>query len=223
MIDQRSVPPSKPRDPHDPRALNAYRHGLTGQVHILTPADQVAYDKHCCGFHESLAPVGAVETDLAQSIADDRWRLKRAAGIESSIFALGIGQPDPFTAGNPEVDVALAQARVWLARGKDLQLLSLYEHRIQRRVEKNMTMLRDLQQDRKAALAQAAEEVALLSQLAASKGETYDFERDYPRETLPPQFDFSNAVILRLAAHYSRLAEAKKLLLASPKPLRKAA
>ncbi len=209
--------------PRDPRALNAYRHGLTGQVHILTPADQVAYEKHCRGFHESLAPVGADEIDLAQTIADDRWRLKRAASIESSIFALGLGQPVPSTAGNPEVDAALAQARVWLAQGKDLQLLSLYEHRIQRRVEKNMVMLRALQQDRQAALKQAAEEVALLVELAASKGETYDPERDYPRQILPPQFDFSNAAILRVAAHYSRLAAAKKLFLAPPKPLRKAA
>ena len=207
----------------DPRALNAYRHGLTGQVHILTPADQVAYEKHCKGIHESLVPVGALETDLAQAIADDRWRLNRAGGIESSIFALGIGQPVPSTAGNPEVDAALAQARVWLAQGKDLQLLSLYEHRIQRRVEKNMDMLRGLQQERKAALQQAVEEVALLTQLAASKGETYAFERDYPRQALPPQFDFSKLEIARLAAHHSRLTEAKKQSLAAPKPLRKAA
>jgi hypothetical protein len=167
MVDERTA--SKPRDPS---ALNAYRHGLTGQVHILTPADEVAYQKHCRGIHESLAPAGAMETDLAQSIADDRWRLKRAAGIESSIFALGIGQPDQSLADNSEVDVALAQARVWLSDGKNLQLLSLYEHRIQRRVEKNINMLRDLQQQRKATLKQAVEEVASFIELAASKGET---------------------------------------------------
>ena len=28
--------------PRDPRALNAYRHGLTGQVLIMTPEDQAA-------------------------------------------------------------------------------------------------------------------------------------------------------------------------------------
>jgi hypothetical protein len=39
-------------------------------------------------------------------------------------------------------------------------------------------MLRELQQERKATLQQAVEEDALLTQLAASKGETYDFERD---------------------------------------------
>ena len=213
-------PSSKPRDP---RALNAYRHGLTGQVHILTPDDEIAYKKHCAGIHESLAPVGGLETDLVQAIAADRWTLNRAGAIEGSIFAIGVGQPAHGTSGNPQVDVALAQARVWLADGKNLQLLGLYEHRIQRRVEKNMDMLRGLQQDRKAALQQAVEEVALLTQLAASKGETYAFERDYPRQALPPQFDFSKLGISRLAAHHSRLTEAKKQSLVVPKSLTKAA
>ncbi len=119
--------------------------------------------------------------------------------------------------------VALAQARVWLADGKQLRRLSLYEHRIQSRVDKNKKVLDDLQQKRQAALQRAAEEVALLTQLAESKGETDDIERDYPRQALPPQFDFSIAEIARLATHLTRLAEAKKLFQASLKPLRKAA
>jgi hypothetical protein len=188
MTYEPSSPSSKPRYP---RALNAYRHGLTGQVHILTPEDEVAYRKHCSGIHES--------------------------------FAIGVGRPTHTSAGNPQVDVALAQARVWLAEGKNLQLLSLYQHRIQNRVTKNKKMLDDLQQQRQAALQRAAEEVALLTQLAESKGETYDIERDYPRQAFPPQFDFSIPEIARLATHLTRLAEAKKLLQASQRPLRKAA
>ncbi|MGP8244327.1 MAG: hypothetical protein ACLQVN_07385 [Bryobacteraceae bacterium] len=211
---------SKPRDP---RALNAYRHGLTGQIHLITPADQVAYDKHCRGILESLAPVGAMETDLAQSIADDRWRLKRAAAIENTIFAMGLGREEVNRNGNPEIEASFAQARTWLNDGKDLQLLGLYEHRIQSRVNKNTQMLRQLQQDRKAALEQAAEEVALLAQLADSKGETFDIERDFPAESLPPQFVFSKPEILRLAAHRRRLAEAKKQSSAPPKTLSQAA
>jgi hypothetical protein len=80
-----------------------------------------------------------------------------------------------------------------------------------------------LQQDRQAALNQAVEEANLLAQLAASKGESYDIERDFPREALPPQFDFSTTQIARLAIHSRRLAEAKKQFQASPKPLRQAA
>jgi hypothetical protein len=210
---------SKPRDP---RILNAYRHGLTGQIHIFTPEDRVAYEKHCLGIRESLAPTGALEADLAQSIAEDRWRLKRAAVLKSSIFARGIAEPDDVTTGNSEVDTAFAQARVWLVKSKDLQLLSLYENRIQRRVEKNIQLLRQSQQDRQAALKQAAEEAELLAQLAASKGESFDIERDFPREALPPGLDISLPQIARLAAHNRRLAEAKKLP-AHQKPLRMAA
>ena len=221
LYEQTAAAPA--RKPADPRALNAFRHGLTGQVHISTPADQAAYDKHCRGYHESLAPVGAVEADLVQAIADGRWQLNRAAAIEDDIFALGVGQPGEHTSGAPEVDVAFAQARVWLADGHKLQLLGLYAHRIQRRVENNLKMLREMQQERKAALKQAAEDLALLTQLAENKGETYDAERDFPVESLPPQFVFSKPEIARLAAHHRRLAEARKQSSAPSKTFRQAA
>jgi hypothetical protein len=215
MLDEPAAPKKR-----DPRALNAYRHGLTGQVHILTPADQVAYEKHCKSIHQSLAPVGGLETDLAQAIADDRWRLNHAAGIEGSIFAIGTGHLKLDSPNNPEVDVAIGQARTWLAEGKNIQLLSLYEHRIQRHVEKNLGLLRQLQQDRKAALEQVVEQVADLIELAEKQGEAFDIERDYPREAIPPQFDFSNALILRLVAHRRRLKDTKRWFTPAKKPLK---
>ena len=58
--------------------LNAYRHGLTGQICLLTADEHEAFEQHCTGIRESLEPVGALEIDLAQSIAEDHWRLKRA-------------------------------------------------------------------------------------------------------------------------------------------------
>ena len=131
--------------PRDRRALSAYRHGLTGQIILLTDADRVAYEKHCQGYHQSFAPRGPVEIDLVQAVANDRWRLNHAACLESSIFADGITQPDEVTSGNAEVDTALAQGRVWISKGGNLQLLGLYESRIQRRFEKNMAEIRILQ------------------------------------------------------------------------------
>ncbi len=135
--------------PRDRRAFNAYRHGLSGQVLVIPPSEQAAYEHHCRGIQQSLSPQGALETDLAQSVADDRWRLKRAAAMESNIFALGLSHPDTAITGNEESDIALAQARVWIERGKDLELLSLYESRIQRRVERNLALLRQMQNDRR--------------------------------------------------------------------------
>jgi hypothetical protein len=83
--------------------LNAYKHGLTGQIHLLTAAEQTAFDAHCQSICEALAPVGALEIDIAQAIAEDRWRLKRARAIETGIFAAGQQGLLGFNPGNPSV------------------------------------------------------------------------------------------------------------------------
>jgi hypothetical protein len=209
--------------PRDPRALNAYRHGLTGQVLILTPEDEVAYMAHCQTIHQSWAPVGGMEIELVQEIADDRWRLKHAAALINNTFALGMTRPDTITAHHPQIDAAFAQTRTWLDDPKSLALLTLYQQRIKNKELKTTAMLRQLQQERREALKQAVGEAALLAQLAVSKGESFDIARDLPRLAHYPQFDFSSPELARLVLHAQRLAEARKLFPKPPKPLRMAA
>jgi hypothetical protein len=184
--------------PRDKRAFNAYRHGLTGHVLVIEPNDELAYKQHCQGIHQSLVPIGALETDLVQSVADDRWRLKRAAAIESNILACGLNKADDVLSDNADVDTALHTARLWFSAGKELERLTLYENRIQRRVEKNLALIRQLQQDRRAALEQLAEQSVIL-------GEAYDF----PPEALNARFVFSTVQIHRLARHQRSLSQAK--------------
>ena len=198
------IPAPKPRDK---RAFNAYRHGLTGHVLVITPDDEMAYKHHCQGIHQSLAPSGAFETDLAQQIADDRWRLKRASAIETNLLAIQLNQPDDDLSGHPQVDAALATSRGWGEQKKDLNLLTLYEGRIQRNIDKNYALLEKLQQQRREALQRIVEEAAIL-------GETYDF----PAETLPPNFVFSRPQITRLVNHYQRLHPHAKRANYSPIP-----
>ena len=113
-------------------SLNAFRHGLTGQIVIHTPEDQAAFQKHCDAIREALAPVGALEFDLARAIAEDKWRLNRARALENAIFTLGLQEHSDPGAANPEVDAALAEGRTWIAQAKNLQLLTIYEQRIRR-------------------------------------------------------------------------------------------
>ena len=136
-------------------SLNAFRHGLTGQIVVQTPEDQQAFNKHCDGIREALAPIGALEVDLAQAIAEDRWRLNRARAIDNAIFALAQSEDPPEDSGNPELDAALAPARAWMAHAHQLHLLTIYENRIRRSVEKNTAELRALQAERKRATAEA--------------------------------------------------------------------
>jgi hypothetical protein len=132
-------------------SLNAFRHGLTGQIIVHTPEDQEAFNKHCDGIREALDPVGALELELAQAIAEGRWRLNRASALENAIFALGQTEDPPEDSDGSELDAGLGQARTWIAHAHELQLLTLYESRISRSVEKNMVQLRALQADRKSA------------------------------------------------------------------------
>jgi hypothetical protein len=132
-------------------SLNAVRHGLTGQIIVHTPEDQEAFTKHCDGIRKDLDTVGALETNLAQAIAEDYWRLNRARALENSIFALGQIDHLPEDSDDPDVDAALAQGRTWIAHARELQLLSLYESRIRRSVEKNTAELRALQNKRRLA------------------------------------------------------------------------
>jgi hypothetical protein len=153
--------------------LNAYRHGLTGHLCVFTPEEQKAYEHHCKITLDYLAPVGDFELDCAQSIADDRWRLKRARSIEASTFALGMSEHSTATAGHPEMDNALAQARTWRQDVHNLQLLTVYTQRIQRACDKNTAQFKAIQAERKAEAAESMRQAKLLYQLAEAEGKPY--------------------------------------------------
>ncbi len=213
--------PIAPAQPCDRRALSNLKHGLTGRIYLLSEAEQSAYDDLCRGIRESLAPEGVMEIELVAQIADDRWRLNRASALESSIFAEGAEKlaDSAEGTGNAELDAVLSHGRTWIAEARNLNLLTLYESRIQRRFEKNMAELRRLQSERKAALEAAIEEAALLSHLAESKGETYN-----PAEAFVARgFEFSPVEIARKVTRWHHLVEAKKLSATPRKELRRAA
>src|ERR1700691_3856223 len=219
---QKSSGPKTEKGKHRTR-LNAYRHALTGQICLLTADEHEAFDQHCTGIRESLAPVGALEIALAPSLAEDHWRLKRARALETGIFALGhqgalgaLVTSDRDDPAQLPIDEALSRARTWLAKSENFQLLALYEQRIHRAIEKNMAQLRTLRAERKAVHQQALEEAQLLAQLAYSKGEKYDPANDFPPEILATGSDFSSAGIRRLVSLNQRLNEARRLLVGQP-------
>ena len=205
----------------DRRALSPLKHGLTGRIYLLSQAEQVAYDELTRGLLDDFAPAGEMETELVEALVADRWRLSRAGSLEASLFFEGAERfADSLEAtGDPELDLALSQGRVWTAEAKNLNLLSLYESRIHRRFEKNFAMLRKLQADRKAALQQAIQEAALLAQLAEARREAYEMAEAFERRN----FVFSTAEIAQMVSRYRRLEEAKKLSKSPRKALRIAA
>ena len=154
--------------------MNALRHGFTGQVTTMTDEDRAAHDQFSKALMQDLAPDGAMEIQLAQRVATDSWRLNRISAIEDNIFALGqlqnAGQACPDV---PQIDAALISARVFTLESKQLQLLTLYEQRINRSLQKNLAMLQSLQATRKAQQETAMQEAAALLQLSEMRGLEY--------------------------------------------------
>src|SRR5215468_2584971 len=68
--------------------LNAGRHHITAQVNLLPPEEHEAAQKFCKPIFESLHPEGPEETQLAQTIAENYWRLNQARTAITNRFAL---------------------------------------------------------------------------------------------------------------------------------------
>jgi len=164
--------------------MNAMRHNLTGQVTTMTDDDRAAHDKLSKSIMASLAPEGGMEVQLAQRIATDSWRLNRASAIEDNLFALGLYEhsgkifSDFDQAGHEQIDASLTTAQVFTLQSKQLQLLTLYEQRINRSIQKNLALLQSLQATRKAEQETAMLEAAALLKLSEMRGVEYQPTKD---------------------------------------------
>ena len=159
--------------------MNALRHGLTGQVTTMTDEERTAHEQFSQALIRSLAPEGAMETQLAQRIATDSWRLNRASAIEENLFALGLHQntgqiyPD-----HEQVDAALTTARVFIRQSHEFQLLTLYEQRLNKALQQNLALLQSLQAARLAQRELEMKEATRLLQVSEMSGLDYQPSKD---------------------------------------------
>ena len=179
-------------------SLNARRHQLTAKTYIAPPEEMESYDAHFAAWREALKPVGTEECELVEEISRDKWRLKRAAAIEQSIFAQGhIDYADSIGTDIDAVNAALAEAKTWKEASQFLQNLTLYESRLRRAVEKNELKLESLQQTRKQAYNRALHDAITLTQEASSRGEEYDPGDDFEPAANYGEFVYSSDLLDR--------------------------
>jgi hypothetical protein len=150
-------------------ALNATRHGILSQVIHLPEEEMNSYNEFTERYVNSLAPVGAVEIELANSCADLQFRLHRLAAAEHNLFAIGHDeQGERWNTGHPESHAALTMAETLRCSPNPLALLTVYESRLNRRFLQTLQQLREIQADRKR---QEQSELAEMAQIAAAHGQ----------------------------------------------------
>ena len=127
-------------------ALNATRHGLTGQTVVMPHEDLNAYTEFLTSFQDDLHPGGAFEKQIVQQLADNSWRLNRASAWETNFVTLDAElQPDQVSTGVAQVQDAFAHAGAAERKSKTLANMSMYVQRINRVNEKLMKQLHEVQ------------------------------------------------------------------------------
>jgi hypothetical protein len=190
-------------------SINALRHGITGQVSIMTIEDRAAHDKFVQELIDRLRPEDPLELQFASLIAEDFWRLQRIRSVENDMFALGnFSEAADIDVDHPEIHTSLTRARTFLDQSKDFERLTLYEQRINRAIEKNRRQLEELQAERKRQRQEALDQACLLSQAPAAETDregtrgTEQQPQDVDREAGAPEngFVFSSAEIAQSIA-----------------------
>jgi hypothetical protein len=199
--------------------LNAFRHGLTGHLHFLSPEDRAAFETHCAAILDSIKPADALESALAHSIAHDLWRLQRAQAIEDSLLAQSqIDRAPADPTATPDLDAeALAQSRAWRANSRQLELLTVYSARLNRSVSRNMQMLDELQARRARVRAQIVQEQYLESRYEKCResvnrpGKPYVVEEHLDHSARRFGFVFSPGELLAEIHRSERLEDARQM------------
>jgi hypothetical protein len=139
-------------------AMNAFKHGLTGQSLMLQPNEMEAYNRLTAHMLSDLKPKTELERQLAQKIIDGNFRLNRLAGIENNMVNLGLIRNTTDTDHDDRVEAMIAQVRSWMEQSNAFDVLGRYESRLSRQLLRYIEEFKRTQKDRIAA--EQAERVA---------------------------------------------------------------
>jgi hypothetical protein len=182
-------------------SLNAWRHGLTGQVIVLPAEDQAAYQRHLKRFVDLFQPKTVLEEELVQTLGDCRWRLNRIAAMENNFVTLAAEeQLDSIHTNEPLAASALAQAKAMYRDQRSLANITIYEQRIARLFDRTLKQLQEIQAERREREQRDMMHAARILEMHESQDIPYDPAQD--------GFVFSIAEIQTFLRRRNRLDEA---------------
>ena len=182
-------------------SLNALRHGLTGHTIVLPAEDLAAYNLATKQLFDALKPVGLLEKQFAQIIADTSWRLHRVPALEHNLSALGFDEhQNSIKTEHPEAHAALVITEALRERTRYINAISMHGERLSRQLERTLQRLQTLQAQRRATEARNLADAAALLQMDKKQGLPYNPAED--------GFVFSNTEIETFIRRRDRLKAA---------------
>src|ERR1700743_2978423 len=155
-------------------AMNAFKHGLTGQSLMLQPNEMEAYNRLTAHMLSDLKPKTELERQLAQKIIDGNFRLNRLAGIENNMVNLGLIRNTTDTDHDDRVEAMIAQVRSWMEQSNAFDVLGRYETRLSRQLLRYIEEFKRTQKDRI-----AREQAERAEREANPRGKHHENKRDH--------------------------------------------
>ena len=173
-----------PRTPEGKKrsSLNATRHGLTGQVVVMTYEDLQAYDAFVARYIKGLDPKNEPEKQLAIDMANTTWKLNRCTSIESGIYAMGHhDNADRNHVDNPQVHAALTAATTYLENSRQIENLSRQENRLRSALQKSTRLYHEIQDRRREQESSEIYQAAAIAKLESQIGVAIQHQQSAPR------------------------------------------
>ena len=119
--------------------LESVKPAADGQVSCST--SPAVFEEHVQAYFDEYKPQGLRERELVQSLAETRWRLNRSFAIEAALFSQPVADTEPGAPPPGDFQNLIKYERA-------LKNLHLQEARLNRRFEKDLAELWELQQAR---------------------------------------------------------------------------
>jgi hypothetical protein len=113
-------------------SLNAFRHGLTGQVLVLPEEDREAFNQLAEKTMAELQILGEHETQLAKTYIMAIWNVQRAMAVQDTMFSLGLMEDiaENLNIENPQAHNAVSNAKAFRENSEAFSRISLYTQRL---------------------------------------------------------------------------------------------
>lgn len=130
-------------------SMNSLSHGLTSSYAVVGEESQAGFQVLLQAYADRYQPSDAVETELVQTLAITRWRLRRVATLETCLFenelALRGNEIDESFDSLDEANRVAYVFQKQAEEGKALSLLIRYEAALNRVYDRTLKQLDQLQ------------------------------------------------------------------------------
>jgi hypothetical protein len=157
-------------------SLNAFRHGLTGQVLVLPEEDREAFNQLSEKTMAEFQILGEHETQIAKTYIMALWNVQKAMAVQDTLFSLGVMEE---LAGNLNIDDsqahnAVSYAKAFRENSEVFTRISLYTQRLVNQANALRKQLEEVQNQRFNIARHEITEAVASYKFKQMMGETFD-------------------------------------------------